>query len=176
MKVIFLDIDGVLITSNNVLYGLTEIYDSTDRNNGFDNAAVRNLNRLLDMTDARIVISSSLRLTNSVPQLVSIMKYGGVKNPHVIGVTPFVADRKTKRSHRGTEILVWLSNNPNVNDYIVIDDCDNGYLSGIPHERIVKTTYRNGFGSEDAYRRAVAVLQPKIVNTGVEYWISEKRI
>ncbi len=159
MKIIFLDIEGVLITINN---GLNETIDNNkghDEHTIFDAAAVRNLNRLIEVSDALIVVTSSWRLTSSVTELVTILEAGGVKNPPIIGVTPYVSDGEPRRSHRGKEILAWLTYNPSVTDYVVIDDCDYDNLTGIPRERIIRTTYRDGFGTEDAYRRAVEVLQ-----------------
>ncbi len=164
MKVIFLDIDGVLRTANNVY---NELHDISESQNGFDHAAVRNLNRLLEETNGRIVVISSLRLNNSIRQLMTILKCGGVNDPPVIDVTPFVTDNRTMRGHRGREILTWLSKNPSVENYVVIDDCEYNLLAGIPHDRIVKTTYQYGFGTDDAYSRALGILQQNTQNIAV---------
>jgi hypothetical protein len=155
MKIIFLDIDGVLITRRNG--SLTSI-DSEQNPNGFDENAVRNLNRLIKETGARIVISSSSRLTNSIRQLGVILQCGGVVDPPVLDVTPFVINTETRRSHRGREILSWLEKNPSVTDYVVIDDYDHEHLSGIPRDRIVKTTDLDGFGTDDVYHKALDIL------------------
>lgn len=71
------------------------------------------------------------------------------------------------RGHRGREILTWLSKNPSVENYVVIDDCEYNLLAGIPHDRIVKTTYQYGFGTDDAYSRALGILQQNTQNIAV---------
>jgi hypothetical protein len=162
MKVIFLDIDGVLITFNNTFNGSVDTSSEQDDRNIFDEAAVANLNRLLDETGARLVVTSSLRLRNSIQQIVLILEAGGVMNPPVIGVTPFVIDNKNNNGQRGKEILMWLSENSFVDDYIVIDDCDPDELSDIPSERIIHTNYHDGFGNDDVFRQAVHALMAEV--------------
>lgn len=166
MKVIFLDIDGVLITANNSHNSLHDEPRSSGEPNGFNRDAVDNLNSVIEKTDAKIVISSSLRFSNSARQLVSILQYGGVNNPPVIDVTPVIPDMRTKRSHRGNEILAWLSRHPDVEDYVVIDDCGKEQLANIPDNRVVSTSYREGFGTEEAYRKAVQALIKNVSGNG----------
>ncbi len=166
MKVIFLDIDGVLRTADAISNGTFDFFGPPENNYGFDKAAVRNLNLLLDETDARIVISSSLRLNNSIQQLSTILKVGGVVEPPIIGVTPVVMNNKSLHGRRGKEILKWLSENPSVENYLVIDDCDYPDLDGIPRDHIVKTTYQYGFGTDEAYQKALEVLQYSAVHSG----------
>jgi len=160
MKVIFLDIDGVLITAKNSMNDVAGQAGTGNGNSAFDEAAIENLNKLIALTDARIVISSSIRFNYSISQLRSLLKCGGVKRPNIVDVTPFTVDPKTNSSHRGTEIRAWLSNHPEVTNFLVIDDCSDKQLTGIPRDRIVKTSYLQGFGDEVAYREAVTALHP----------------
>jgi hypothetical protein len=158
MKVIFLDIDGVLV--KNRLNGEPILTNpDSDHNNGmFDKKAVDNFNRLLSETGASIVVSSSWRLGRSKSELSFILKLAGVHNPPVIGATPFIWDHQIGRSNRGKEILEWLAKNPYVEDFIVIDDCDFQELEGIPLNRYIKTTMDEGFGPDHTFRRAIQLL------------------
>ncbi len=162
MKVIFLDIDGVLITLKNTLSGAANTENEQDDRNIFDEAAVANLNRLLEETGARLVVTSSLRLRHSISQIILILEAGGVVHPPVIGVTPFVIDNKNNSGQRGREILMWLSENSYVDDYVVVDDCGPEELSDIPPERIIHTNYQDGFGSDEVYRQAVSALMVEV--------------
>lgn len=158
MKVIFLDIEGVLVTTRKVSTATTIDSDASVDLDIFDKVAIQNLNRLLDETGAKIVVSSFWRMGLPKSDLILMLKLSGINNPPIIDVTPFVWDNDLKRTNRGKEILEWLSKNPYVDKYIVIDDCGYDKLEGIPPERYIHTTLRNGFGADDAYKKAVEVL------------------
>jgi hypothetical protein len=105
MKVLFLDIDGVLNCS-------------TTRNPRHfpyvvDKRLLARLRKLLDRTGAKVVLSSTWRLD---PIGLFAAKHWGVP---FIGVCP---DRP--RSPRCKEILSWLSDHPRTTRYAVIDDED----------------------------------------------------
>ncbi len=158
MKVIFLDIEGVLITSRKVrAEGMVDPGITVDQDI-FDKIAVQNLNRLLKETGAKIVVSSFWRMGIPKANLILMLKLAGIKNPPIIDVTPFVWDKELKRTNRGKEILEWLEKNPFVDEYIVIDDCGYENLHGIPPERYIHTTLSSGFGSDEVYKKAVEVL------------------
>lgn len=110
MKIIFLDIDGVLVTTNHGFDGIKEYHSNLETHAMFDKNAVHNLNRLIEATEARIVLSSSWRTTTTTEELESILKRGGVENARVTGATPHV--NVNGRSHRGAEISAWLDKNP----------------------------------------------------------------
>ncbi len=159
MKVIFLDIEGVLVTSRKVSAERMIDPGASIDQDIFDKVAVQNLNRLLKETGAKIVVSSFWRMGIPKSDLILMLKLAGIKNPPVIDVTPFVWDKDLKRTNRGKEILEWLAKNPYVDEYIVIDDCGYEKLHGIPPERYVHTTLNNGFGDDTLYQKAVKVLR-----------------
>lgn len=127
MKVIFLDIDGVLNTSdyicaiysrnsaikkNNLNFPLIEERDKYGM--VFDPRAVANLEFICFNTNAKVVISSTWRLSGlSVMQ--NMFKDRNI-NVDVIDVTPCHNDR-----NRGEEIKSWLDNNI-VSSYVILDD------------------------------------------------------
>jgi Swiss Army Knife RNA repair-like protein len=104
-KVIFLDIDGVLNC------------DKTPNPRKFpyvvDKRLLARLKKLLNQTRAKIVLSSSWRLD---PVGLLAAKYWDVP---FIDTLPDIP-KKTRRD----EILSWLSNNPQVTRYAIIDDED----------------------------------------------------
>jgi hypothetical protein len=105
MKVIFLDIDGVL---NNFdltgRYGLDYI----------DQEMVRRLGMVVSQTDADLVLSSYWRLDEYDRSLVDMsLKYQGM----------FLRDRTPELSGpRSLEIASWLSSNEDVVRYAILDD------------------------------------------------------
>ena len=110
--VIFLDIDGVLVS---YLYLKDRHLDGYHK---FVDSAVSALNVLLNVTNADICISSTWRKGKSIELLQSIFDNRNV-NGKIIGKTPDFGGR-------GEEILNWYNNQTDYNNYIIIDDewCD----------------------------------------------------
>lgn len=106
MKVIFLDIDGVLINDRSAMIGS----DLPDQR------CVERLNRLLSVTEAVLVISSMWRIGRSVPELQELMSIWGVKAK--------VVDRTVYNCNwsRGQEILDWLRRQLGVESFVILDD------------------------------------------------------
>ena len=106
MKVIFLDINGVLDT-----------YDNMDEINS------NNLNRLkyiISKTNAKVVISSSLKDSfyytgHFSEHLKSIIETLQTARIEVIGITP-------KAENRETEIALYLQSHPEIENFCIIDD------------------------------------------------------
>lgn len=111
MKVIFLDIDGVL----NVYPQGRDDYGSI-----FHKHFVDNLKWIIEQTDAKIVISSTWRFSG-----LEIMKeMWRVRNlpGEVIDITPDFMNQTGTSLQRGKEIQKWLDENPSVSNYAIIDD------------------------------------------------------
>jgi hypothetical protein len=105
MKVIFLDIDGVLNC------------DKTPNPRGFpyivDKKLLARFEKLLQRTGAKVVLSSTWRCD---PVGLFAARHYGVP---FIGTCP-----DKRRSSRCKELLAWLKAHPNVTRYIVLDDED----------------------------------------------------
>ena len=116
MKIIFLDIDGVLNSEN--------YYEKVDRTkkdwNKFNPLAVEMIRRLIEEFDASIVISSTWRYGLVKELKNELIKSGLVKYLHKDWKTPEIYP-----SHRGEEINLWLDNHSEVIDYVIIDDDEN---------------------------------------------------
>jgi len=117
MKVIFLDIDGVLVNR-----------ESLRKNSGFkavgNQGCIRVLNKILGQTGAVIVISSSWRLFYSLDELRLILKTWGVSG-EIIDKTPDLSAYYRDRwdvPERGDEIWSWLGRHREVTSFVVIDD------------------------------------------------------
>lgn len=116
MKVIFLDFDGVL----NVIPQGHDYYGGI-----FHPEFVENLKRLLDETDAKLVISSSWRHMG-LERLNMMWSHRGYPG-EIIGITPDLWRRVEdeeyhERMQRGDEIEAWLNQHPEVENYVILDD------------------------------------------------------
>jgi len=139
MKILFLDIDGVLTTRRSL----------SPTSCSFDAEAVEQLNRVLKaIPSLQIVISSSWRLLHTMEELKAIFCQYGVTPGRVLGKTPVLADKE-----RGDEIKAWLEMTAlwyrgNLEFAIVDDDSDMGEL--IDH--LFHTTFDHGLTKEVADR------------------------
>lgn len=143
MKVIFLDIDGVL----NVIGQGRDEYGQ-----GFHRHLVENLEYVIRETGAKIVISSTWRFSGlSVMQ--SMWKDRGLPG-EVIDVTPDCARMGEggiwQSKERGYEIKEWLDHSPEVESYVIIDDDSDMLVEQQPF--FVQTRdNRDHFGNVEGY-------------------------
>jgi hypothetical protein len=145
MKVIFLDIDGVLNSGKWVKH-LAGGFD--DPINQMDPAAVMRLNAITDATGAVIVVSSTWRLAflkqaNALCMLQRCMRAYKLTG-EVIGMTGVASG--TNKTRRGNEIQGWLDQNTiAIEKFVIIDvDSDMGHL--IQHR--VLTKFETGLQDE----------------------------
>ena len=151
MKVIFLDIDGVL----NCLRSVLGVGNNTDEN--FDMVAVGMILDLCIRTDAHIVISSSWRYGDHKALAFELAKK--TRRPEfetlTIGETPRGHD-----GHRGKEIEAWILENVDPEEffeYVIIDDDDD--MLEHQMENFVNTTFMEGF-LYSHYVEALKILDP----------------
>jgi hypothetical protein len=127
MKIIFLDIDGVLNSKSTCQRhrGVT----------GIDPFTVAIFHRIISATDAQIVLSSSWRRfpDGRVEIEKRVMK--------CLDITP-----SSKNGFRGDEIREWLANHPEVQRYAILDD-GSDFHEDQPH---FKTTWDTGLTEETA--------------------------
>ena len=106
MNVIFLDFNGILDTNDNM--------DVIDEGN------LNRLKVLVDMFNAKVVISSSLknsyyytgRYSKLLQSIIDRLLEAGID---VIGITP-------KCESREEEIIMYLNNHPEISNYCILDD------------------------------------------------------
>ena len=115
MKVIMLDIDGVLndINTTTKHRGADgRLYD------GVDAEKIVILKRIIDITGAMIVLSSSWR---NHPESCEYLykELGEELTSKIIDHTPYF-----RQMQRADEIESWLSKHLDVTKFVVLDDCD----------------------------------------------------
>lgn len=166
MKVIFLDIDGVLNTVRSAKWR-SERFDylfslKYTRKTRFDFEAVANLNELTRLTGAKIVLTSAWR-SSSVRHAQELLREQGVE-AQVVGVTPEVQNRELNCRYvgRGREIRVWMRENGRrfgLTNYLILDDDKDFLKFQKPH--FVKTDYEIGFGDWKKFLKALKILNRK---------------
>jgi hypothetical protein len=132
MKVIFLDIDGVLNSGDNmralhrlkVNHGIGETRDQHGQL--FDDRCVNFLDCIIRETGAKLVISSTWRRAG-LDKMKSMWNDRGLPG-EVIDITPTTQDPEICERYfqpgadRGYEIQEWLENHPEVEQYVILDD------------------------------------------------------
>ena len=121
-KIIFLDVDGVI----NCQY-------TTQRHGsyiGIDPYMALLVDRIVQATGAKIVLSSTWRLSEKDREIVK-------KFVDFIDITPDISDYQ-----RWDEVKAWLKDHPEVNRYAIIDD--NWYNFPEDAEFVFKTQYIEG--------------------------------
>ena len=143
MKILFLDIDGVLNSSRTVVarggfpHGFSPVCKLR-----FDNTALALVRNLCAVADVSVVLSSSWRLLHS---------HGEVANELDL---PIMAATPNMGGPRGAEIAAWLAQHPEVSTYAIVDDDSDMPESQLPC--FVRTDAENGltFGN---YRELCAI-------------------
>ena len=108
-KIIFLDFDGVL---NSQLW-----YVKTKGSRGQDDLDVTSidfLNKLVKRTDAKIVVSSTWRLTKTVEELQSILNRNGFDGEVIDKTVDMRRGEDSDCILRGNEILQWMKAHPEI--------------------------------------------------------------
>lgn len=140
MKVIFLDIDGVLTTWASLSKGSSNL----------DPACLQRFLFLQDQTQAKVVLSSSWRV---LPRLVAVLKQAGIR---IQGQTP---PTRANGMPRGHEISSWIeSQEQPPSDYIILDDESD---AGVGHDgHLVWTHPRDGLTQDKLEEALVRMVNP----------------
>lgn len=139
MKVIFLDIDGVLNSIDTMLAFPDKPHPRSEE---LDQVSVNLIKRLCTETNAKIVISSTWRKLYSRKEFLEIFERYGWPFFPIIGVTDSYNSHGQTRGH---EIQRWLDVNSDV-EYIILDD-DSDMLES-QMDRFVHCSNVNGFRSK----------------------------
>ena len=128
MKIIFLDIDGVINSafewvpmsergSYPINTALWDVHDLTPKYIG-------RLNEIVDATGAKVVISSSWRIQYKHTELAKMLKTQGFTG-EVIGETPiFSRTPDGVAQDRGDEIKFWINTHDDIDSFVILDDTD----------------------------------------------------
>jgi hypothetical protein len=141
MKIIFLDIDGVM---NSEVYHST--LDTKKKNwRRFDPEAVKMLIKLVEEFDAKIVVSSLWRFVAKKELATELKESHLVNFLHQDWKTPVI-----EPGHRGKEIKMWLDQHPDINEFVILDD-DSDVLE-VFSDKFVRTDYYDGLQAEHYYK------------------------
>lgn len=112
-KIIVLDIDGVLV------FNTPRCHKVDAHGSLFASSCVENLKKILDATNADIVISSTWRLSG-IDRMLDCWKSRNMPGK-IIGITPDI-----RKKSRGHEIKQWINNNGSEKEisFCILDDDD----------------------------------------------------
>jgi hypothetical protein len=142
MKVIFLDIDGVLNNSS--------CWSTRPISNSFAKECVEAFNDIIIETNADIVISSSWRTLFKFDELIDILSSAGVAG-NIIDKTPVV---RFSGGRRGDEIVRWLDRASEevgfkIERFVILDDdSDMGHLM----DHLIQCDPETGLTKDDAQK------------------------
>lgn len=169
MKIIFLDIDGVLNHERFYKERFEKRYDEgaiAYPYSEIDPESVSNLNVLIKETGAKVVISSTWR-HSGIDYCLDALKFHGFDG-EIIGATP---DLRSNDSLRGNEILKWVKDNKdlvgeyyNFTEYVILDD-DSDMLYWQRNNFLLIDRFV-GLTMGDVFRAKKILNNGKIVNLG----------
>lgn len=155
--IVFLDIDGVLVNRASFRMPRTRCSKFTATHCTAHPTCVENLNRIIAMTGASVVVSSVWRMFG-IETMRELFEQWGVE-AEIVGVTadlsrPPEEGRVWRSVERGEEIQLWLDTHSEVKSFVILDDdADMAHLS----HRLVQTEFEPGLTEADA-DRAIAIL------------------
>jgi len=166
MRIIFLDIDGVLVNEEALKAHAARLESDPDAKQEPCADCVAALNWLTSQSEAKIVVSSTWRL-QGFAVVKAILAEWGVTG-EVIGATPMLEIEETRdwgtiyvSASRAEEIQSWLSTHerridaPRIEAFVILDDeREMGPLSS----RLIRTKFEPGLTMQDA-GRALALMR-----------------
>jgi len=147
MKILFLDIDGVLNSHTDFLeaehYGHPFNHGYTVISSG----KLFLLEHIISETGAKIIISSTWRASFSLENIYNMFKERGFTLPRtcIIGKTNQILVKfSTRLFDRSKEISDWLDSHPNVDEYAILDDIEPSYFEDRHKDNLVTTSEYDG--------------------------------
>jgi len=149
-KIIFLDIDGVLNDDD------TTTITRIDGSIFVDEEKLLLLKQIVEATDAKIVLSSTWRYDREEPLFNGdfLELQEALQN---IGLSFYSFTPQGAPKNRGIEIKNWLSNHPEVERFVILDDEWFDYWEEGLRPYMVKTYHREGLTKENA-KQAIDIL------------------
>lgn len=150
MKLIFLDLEGVLNSTKFWLKGCPPP-SANSPYNMFDPEAISLINKIIEMTDAEIVLTSTLRIYyKKINKFFENIGIKGKLNGILSGKYESERyNRKDEFKAKGKEIAEYIDslNNP-VSSWCIIDDEDIEFLE-TQKSKLIKTDFINGLTLEN---------------------------
>lgn len=147
MKIIFLDIDGVL-NDEQTFIDIHNYWEETGyRKLEIDINMVKRLKKIIDATDAKVVLSSSWRFGwdliadgNCIPRVKQDKELNDILLYH--GIKVYSKTGRSKDGQRGKEISEWLDNHSGIESFVIIDDETSDLMDYYNRGLVVKTSFR----------------------------------
>jgi hypothetical protein len=161
VKIIFLDIDGVLNSATD--FREAGYYDkSPNKTEVISPGKLYILEEIVRSTDAKIVISSTWRELYSLKELHTLFMDRGWKLPvtTIIGKTEEDGGRRLHHgaiSTRSSNISKWLDSKDNVSNYVILDDVEAKDFEDRHQDHLVITDVYNGINFRDM-EKAIDIL------------------
>lgn len=151
MNIIFLDIHGVMNTNKH------KVVSFKHAGHEFDPKSVANLKQIINITNSKIVITSSIRLNKSIVELREIFSHYDLAN-YVVGKTPKIGN------YRSLDIDEYItqsrnSNRHQINKFIIFDDAKNLYNAYF--DRLILIDENFGI-NEEAVNEAIDLLKEEV--------------
>jgi hypothetical protein len=153
MKVVFLDFDGVLNSTEYTATIRGKPYTKLSTEwwaEGLDPKNIELLNRIVGATSAKVVVSSSWRINAPTTLLALILDMRGFTG-EVIDKTALLSG-----ADRSDEIQEWLDLHPEVDQFVILDDNADAEIEG----HFVQTDMRTGLTVGSAFA-AIDILDGK---------------
>ena len=132
MKIIFLDVDGVL--NSDEYFDKIKNLDIQGIERDIDVEKIKLLKKAIDATGAEVVLSSSWRYTRNAQYLKELLSKYGI----YVDSTPYI------QNERGLEIRKWLSEHQDVEDFVILDDEIFESYDEELMKKLVKISNKNG--------------------------------
>jgi len=141
MRIIFLDIDGVLVVGDDPACFKDMALIDGEHLHHFHRSCVDALNHITDTTGAKLVMSSTWRGSHNFEVLKKHLIAEGVTG-ELIDKTPILRDREAFSVDRGIEIQCWLSrhDHEDIESFVILDD--DGDMAHLI-SKLVKTCFRD---------------------------------
>jgi len=165
MKVIFLDIDGVVATEEQYMRNRVNFWKKYEWARElkvpypFDEKCVKILNEIVEETDAEIIISSDWRLHWGLVELAEIFKHNGVnKMPRSVTKNKPVHMTYLEKN-RANEVLDFI-NHFDLTQFVILDDLDLKDLldRGDARDKFVRTKDSQGLKESGLKKKILDIL------------------
>ena len=147
MKVILLDVDGVINSGNNMKRNAQ--LKRTCETMYFDSECMRLLKKLVQNTGAKLILSSDWRFpeprTHSICHLQNLLSRLA---DYELGLNGQTGEAQFSRNE---EINAWLQEHPEVESYVILDDVNDDF-QGENLRRLVLTNEIVGLTATDAQK------------------------
>lgn len=165
MKIIFLDIDGVLATHKQYMMNRVKFWEKNPIAKDlkipypFDPKCVKIFNEILDETNAEIVLSSDWKINFEFDVIGEIFKFNGV-NKIPFDITPNeIVSFGNLDKNRAFQIGQYIQDN-DITNYVVIDDLNVGKYMVITNDdnKFVQTNDFEGIKQLSLKNKIIKIL------------------